>query len=166
MPNLLRTLRYILYLELSLRAYTQPTNVHNALCFLHPSKMGGEWWLYIIGLRESRVTLRESRATQMCAATLWASNTEKHRPPLDSTSAHSRRTSVAAHHIRPSHSPSGRSIPRGTIGSFTRSDCLKAVSRVWTLIDASPPSDAGQSATCNLQYTSPHSCEDGHTQAH
>ena len=34
-------------------------------------------------------------------------------------------------------SPSRRSIPRGTIRSFTNgSDCLKAASRVWTLIDA------------------------------
>ena len=31
---------------------------------------------------------------------------------LDSTSAHSRRTSVAAHHIKTSHSPSRRSIPQ------------------------------------------------------
>ena len=59
--------------------------------------------------------------------------------PLDSTSTHSRRKPVAAH-LQPSHSPSGRSIPRGTIGSFTnRSDCLKTVSRVPAMRDKATP---------------------------
>ena len=44
---------------------------------------------------------------------------------------------MAWQHIKTSHSPSTRSIPHRTIRSFAnRSDCLKAVSRVWTLIDA------------------------------
>ena len=74
-------------------------------------------------------------------------NTRFHMHPVDTNvngstpyqietrdcTSHSKRMSMAAN-----HSPPRPSIPRGAIGSFTTGrDCLKAVSRVWTLIDAS-----------------------------